>query len=158
MEKKKVYIETSVISNLTARPSNNVRDMAHQVSTCAWWDECRKDFDLFSSAVVEREALRGDHDAAGRRMAVLKETKSIPVSEAAAVLAEALLSATAVPRTSFDDAMHIAVAAVNGMDFLLTWNCRHIANAATMPKIYEVCAGAGYRCPLICTPEQLKGE
>jgi len=158
VDKKKVYVEASVISNLTARPSNNVRDMAHQVSTCSWWEECRQDFELFSSAVDEREAFRGDADAAARRMAALGETKTIPVTRDAVKLAEALLVATAVPRTSFDDAMHIAVAAVNGMDFLVTWNCRHIANAFTMPRIYKVCEEAGFRCPLICTPEQLKGE
>ena len=91
-------------------------------------------------------------------MEAIAATKTLPVTEAAIGLAEMLLRETAVPRTSFDDALHIAVAAVNRMDFLVTWNCKHIANAVTMPKIYKVCQDAGYSCPLICTPEQMKGE
>lgn len=153
-----VYVETSVVSNLTARPSNNMRDMAHQLSTGLWWNECRHDFALYASPVVEREALRGNSEAASRRMAVLAELKMLVVTPEAVALAEQLLAATAVPRKSYDDAMHVSIAAVSGMDFLLTWNCRHIANAITMPKIYETCAKSGYKCPLICTPEQMKGE
>ena len=157
-EKEKVYVETSVISNLTARPSRNVIDMGHQVATCEWWDSCQDALVLYSSAVVEREASKGDSSAAALRMEALAKTRTLPVTEAAVDLAEKLLNETAVPRTSFDDALHIAVAAINGMDFLVTWNCKHIANAATMPKIYKVCQEAGYLCPLICTPEQMKGE
>ena len=157
-EKKKVYVETSVISNLTARPSRNVIDLGHQVATCEWWDSCRDEVELFSSAVVDREASKGDADAAALRMDAISKTKTLPVTEEAIRLAELLLRETAVPRTSFDDALHIAVAAINKMDFLVTWNCKHIANAVTMPKIYKVCQDAGYSCPLICTPEQMKGE
>ena len=157
-EKKKVYVETSVISNLTARPSRNVIDAGHQVSTCEWWNSCQGELELYSSAVVEREASKGDAGAAASRMTALSKTKTLPVTNEAIDLAERLLNETAVPRTSFDDALHIAVAAINKMDFLVTWNCKHIANAATMSKIYKVCADAGYSCPLICTPEQMKGE
>ena len=156
-EKKKVYVETSVISNLTARPSRNVIDLGHQVATCEWWDSCRDEVELFSSAVVDREASKGDTDAAALRMDVVSKTKTLPGTEESIRLAELLLHETAVPKTSFDDALHIAVAAINKMDFLVTWNCKHIANAVTMPKIYKVCQDAGYSCPLICTPEQMKG-
>ena len=157
-EKKKVYVETSVISNLTARPSRSVIDIGHQVATYEWWTSCHGTCELYSSSVVDREASKGDAAAAALRMETIAATKTLPVTEAAIELAEKLLSETAVPRTSFDDALHIAVAAVNKMDFLVTWNCKHIANAATMPKIYKVCQAAGYSCPLICTPEQMKGE
>ena len=157
-EKKKVYVETSVISNLTARPSRNVIDAGHQVATCEWWESCQGKLELYSSPVVGREAAKGDANAAALRMAILAKTMTLPVSDAAIDLAERLLDETAVPRTSFDDALHIAVAVINKMDFLVTWNCKHIANAVTMPKIYRVCRDAGYACPLICTPEQMKGE
>ena len=157
-EKKKVYVETSVISNLTARPSRNVIDLGHQVATCEWWDSCQGEFELYSSAVVDREASKGDAAAASLRREAIAKTKILLVTDEAIRLAELLLQETAVPRTSFDDALHIAVAAINKMDFLVTWNCKHIANAVTMPKIYKVCQSAGHTCPLICTPEQMKGE
>ena len=99
-----------------------------------------------------------DADATALRMDAISKTKTLPVTEEAIRFAELLLRETVVPRTSFDDALHIAVAAINKMDFLVTWNCKHIANAVTMPKIYKVCQDAGYSCPLICTPEQMKGE
>ena len=156
-EKKKVYVETSVISNLTARPSRSVIDSGHQVATCDWWASCQDGCELYTSPVVEREASKGDAEAAALRLEAISRTKTLPVTEAAIELAERLLRATAVPRTNFDDALHIAVAAVSNMDFLVSWNCKHIANAATMPKIYRVCGEAGYSCPLICTPEQMKG-
>lgn len=156
-EKKKVYVETSVISNLTARPSRSVIDLGHQVATCEWWDSCRGEVELYSSSVVDREASKGDAAAAALRKEAISKTKMLLVTEEAIGLAERLLQETAVPRTSFDDALHIAVAAINKMDFLVTWNCKHIANAATMPKIYKVCQSAGYACLLICTPEQMKG-
>ena len=157
-ERKKVYVETSVVSNLTARRSYNLIDAARQVATQAWWDEAFSCYALFSSLLVEREAEKGDQEAADRRMGVVRLLEQLPITKDAELLAEKLLEATAVPRTSYEDAVHIAIAAVNEMDFLVTWNCKHIANAVTMPKIYETCRRNGFRCPLICTPEQLMKE
>ena len=156
--RKKVYVETSVVSNLTAQRSLNIVDLARQVATQQWWDEAVTSYELFSSVLVEREAQRGDADAAARRMEAVDRLEKLPIIPEAENLAEKLLEATAVPRTSYEDAVHIAIAAVNGMDFLVTWNCRHIANAETMPKIYETCRVNGFVCPLICTPEQLMKE
>ena len=156
--KKKVYVETSVVSNLTARRSLNIVDLARQVATQQWWDDAETSYELFSSVLVEREAQRGDADAAARRMEAVARLEKLPIIPEAENLAEKLLEATAVPRTSYEDAVHIAIAAVNGMDFLVTWNCRHIANGETMPKIYETCRVNGFECPLICTPEQLMKE
>ncbi len=156
--KKKVYVETSVVSNLTARRSLNIVDLARQVATQQWWDDAETSYELFSSVLVEREAQRGDADAAARRMEAVARLEKLPIIPEAENLAEKLLEATAVPRTSYEDAVHIAIAAVNRMDFLVTWNCRHIANGETMPKIYETCKVNGFACPLICTPEQLMKE
>ena len=156
--RKKVYVETSVVSNLTARRSLNIIDLARKVATQNWWAGASDCYRLFSSPLVEREALRGDKDASVRRMEILRTLENLPITRDAEMLAEKLLEATAVPRTSFEDAVHIATAAVTGMDFLVTWNCRHIANAETMPKIYETCRKNGYECPVICTPEQLVKE
>ena len=156
--KKKVYVETSVVSNLTARRSLNIVDLARQIATQQWWDDAETSYELFSSVLVEREAQRGDADAAARRMEAVARLEKLPIIPEAENLAEKLLEATAVPRTSYEDAVHIAIAAVNGMDFLVTWNCRHIANGETMPIIYETCRVNGFECPLICTPEQLMKE
>ena len=154
-EKKKVYVETSVISNLTARPSHDIFDLARQMVTHQWWETAAAAYHLYTSPLVEREAQRGDSSAASRRIAVLRDIESLAIPAEAETLAGKLLDAAAVPHTSYEDAVHIATAAVNGMDYLVTWNCRHIANAVTMPKIYEMCKMAGYKCPVICTPEQL---
>ena len=156
--KKKVYVETSVVSNLTARRSYNLIDAARQAATQTWWDDAETSYELFSSVLVEREAQRGDADAAARRMEAVARLEKLPIIPEAENLAEKLLESTAVPRTSYEDAVHIAIAVVNGMDFLVTWNCRHIANGETMPKIYETCKVNGFACPLICTPEQLMKE
>ena len=157
-ERKRVYVETSVISNLTARPSYNLIDMARQVSTQTWWSLMRPKFDLYASMLVLDEAARGDKTAAQKRVEALGAMTLLSVTEEMELLAERLLAATAVPRTSYEDAVHIAVATVSGMDYLLTWNCKHIANAVTMPKIYKVCVESNYRCPVICTPDQLGEE
>ena len=156
--KKKVYVETSVVSNLTARRSYNLIDAARQAATQTWWDDAETSYELFSSVLVEREAQRGDADAAARRMEAVARLEKLPIIPEAENLAEKLLESTAVPRTSYEDAVHIAIAAVNRMDFLVTWNCRHIANGETMPKIYETCKVNGFACPLICTLEQLMKE
>ena len=153
--KKKVYVETSVISNLTARPSPRLVEAGRQVVTIEWWERATSEYELFGSFVVEREASNGDPDAAARRMEKVRQLKPTIFDNRAMRLAEALLSDTAVPRNSFDDALHIATAAINGMDFLVTWNCKHIANAVTRPIIRKTCERLGYVCPEICTPDEL---
>ena len=117
-EKKKVYVETSVISNLTARPSRSVIDMGHQVATYEWWNSCQGICELYSSAVVDREASKGDAEAAALRMETIAATKTLPVTEAAIELAEVLLRETAVPRTSFDDAKYDGASREKSCDVL----------------------------------------
>ena len=156
-EKKKVYVETSVISNLTARPSHNPIDAAAQIASHEWWFSAPRRFELFGSPLVEDEAARGDSEAASRRLAVVKELRMLPIDDRMFVLAEKLLAATAVPRTSYDDAVHIATAAIHGMDYLVTWNCSHIANVETRPLIRKTIEQAGLVPPEICTPLEMKG-
>ena len=158
VEKRKVYVETSVISNLTARPSHNPIDAAAQISSHAWWSGAMDRFDLFASHLVEKEVANGDPEAAGRRLSVVRELRILPIDERMYDLAEQLLAATAVPRTSYDDAVHIATAAVCGMDYLVTWNCSHIANVETRPLIRKTIEKAGYVPPEICTPLEMKGD
>lgn len=155
--KPKVYIETSVPSYLTARHSNDIRAMANQNATLEWWENHRNRFDLFISEFVIAEASLGHPEAANRRMQAIGELPELSVTEDAMLLASALITEGPIPEKSEVDAYHIAVAAVNGMEYLLTWNCAHIANAVFRPKIEAICREYGFEPPIICTPQELMG-
>ena len=151
-------METSILSYLTARPSRDLLALAHQELTRQWWDEHREQYELFASPLVDQECRRGDPEAAQRRLEVLDDLPLLEILDVAYELAAAFISEGALPASAEDDATHIALAAVHGMDYLLTWNCRHIDNAKTKPIVRSVCAVHGYQCPEICTPEELMGE
>ena len=153
--KPTVYIETSVLSYLTARPSNDIRAAACQNITADWWDNRRTDFELFVSEIVVAEASRGNADAATRRLAAIECIAELDVSEDAKSLAKALITEHSFPAKAELDAFHVAVAAVNGVNYLLTWNCTHIANAVMRPRIEQVCRKHGFEPPIICTPSEL---
>ena len=153
-----IYIETSVVSYLTARLSASLVAAAHQQITREWWDRQRPRFDQYISPLVLEEAGRGDPGAAARRLAALDGFAVLEATESAAGLVDALLSDGALPGDARDDAAHVAIAAVHGIDYLVTWNCRHIDNAEAKPLIRSVCAMRGYVCPEICTPEELMGR
>lgn len=152
-----VYVETSIISYLTARASRDLLAAAHQQTTREWWDHHRQRFEVFVSPLVMEEARRGDEDAAAQRIALIRGLPSLEIVEEAYDLAQAFVKGKALPPSAQDDAAHIALAAVHNIDYLLTWNCRHIANAETRPLVRSVCESKGYACPEICTPEELMG-
>lgn len=152
---RSVYIETSVISYLAAHPSRDLLAAAHQQVTREWWAARRERFEVFVSALVVEECTGGDRDAASRRLEILGDIPVLETVKEALELAEALIAEGALPPVAQDDAAHIALAAVHNMDYLLTWNCRHIDNAETKPLVRSVCAAKGYVCPEICTPEEL---
>lgn len=156
--KKTVYIETSIPSYLTARPSRDVRAAAWQQITTEWWDSARKDYEIFTSELAIVEASAGNPEAADRRLAILGEIPRLKIDEEVQDLAELLISQGGIPAAAEADALHVAVAAVHGMDYLLTWNCRHIDNATKKPIIRSICVGAGYPYPEICTPMELLPE
>jgi len=155
---QRVYVETTFVSYLTARPSRDVVIVAHQQITREWWDQSRADFELCTSQLVLQEAGSGDPEAAQERLEILKAMLLLDTTEAAVILAEELVRARALPEKAADDALHIAVAANQKIPYLLTWNCRHMANATMRPVIEAVCAAKGYKAPIICTPEELKKE
>jgi hypothetical protein len=157
MAQMTVYVETSIISYLTARPSSDLVAAAWQKATVDWWDTQRRRFELFVSDVVIEEAGRGDSEAAARRLKALAGIPLLKISDSVVSLSRALIRAGAVPENALDDSIHIAVSATHGIDYLLTWNCRHIDNAETKPLIRSVCAAEGYPCPEICTPPELMG-
>lgn len=150
-----VYIETTVASYLTAWPSRDLIRAAHQQITREWWDTQRQRFALYTSEVVRIEAAAGDATAAAERLAVLDPLPLLDVTPAATALAGALIAEQAFPANETRDALHVAVVTVHGMDHLLTWNFRHMANAQIQDRIVEVCQRHGYRSPVICSPEAL---
>ena len=128
---------------------------AHQELTLQWWEQRAAAFVLVISELVQEEAGRGDSAAAGGRLAAIAELSILTISDEAALLAGQLVSSGPIPRSSAADALHIAVAAVNGIDYLLTWNCKHLANAAHRNQIEALIEKTGYACPVICTHEEL---
>lgn len=156
--KPKAYIETTFISYLTSRPSRDLIVAAHQQITDEWWSTRKEDFDLFASQLVWDEAKAGDQEMSRRRLAALETVELLGVTEEALSLAKELVEKGPLPRHATEDAIHIAVAVINGMDYLLTWNCSHMANAAMRSKIEQICRAKGYEPTVICTPEELLEE
>ena len=157
--KPSVYVETTVISYLVGWLNrNDLQVAAHQEITRRWWAVRRDAFELFASAVVVDEAAEGDQALAAERLRFLQGIKLLQATEQAYQLRDELLRRTQIPTKAETDALHIAIATVHAMDFLATWNCRHIANAVTLPLVYDVCRAAGYEPPLVCTPYELLGE
>jgi len=157
--KPSVYVETTIISYLVGWLSrNDLQVAAHQEITRRWWATRRNEFDLFASSVVVDEAGDGDADLAAERLQFLRDVTLLRVPAEAHVLKSHLLRRTQIPAKAETDALHIAVATVRGMEFLATWNCKHIANAVTLPLVYEVCRAEGYEPPIVCTPYELMGE
>ena len=153
-----VYIETSIISYLTARVSRDLIVAGHQQMTEEWWNIQKSRFQLWASELVVEEASAGDANAAAERLSVLNTIKMLDVTEEAGFLASALLERGSLPAKASADALHIAIAAVHNVDYLLTWNCKHIANAEMRPVIESVCRHMGFNPPILCTPEELMGR
>ncbi|MBP7053860.1 MAG: type II toxin-antitoxin system VapC family toxin [Phycisphaerae bacterium] len=153
--KGRVYIETTIVSYLCGRPSASAIVAAHQELTRKWWDDRAIHFEVLVSELVYREAAAGDEAAASARLEILAELKVLAITEEAVALAERLVAEGPIPQGAGADALHIAIAAVNGLDYLLTWNCKHLANAVHRAGIESLIERAGYVCPVICTPEEL---
>jgi predicted nucleic acid-binding protein len=152
--KPKLYIETTVVSYLTARPTRDLIMTARQQITTGWWAARLTDFDCVISQLVLDEAGRGDH-AAALRLTALKPFHLLDINDDVTQLAERLIEEEALPANALDDAGHVAVCAVHGVKFLLTWNFRHLANAEKLDHIRQVCLLAGFFPSTICTPEEL---
>ena len=155
--KTAVYIESSVISYLTARPSRDVVKSARQAITEEWWTQHRQRFEVFISALVEEEISAGDENVAKNRLNAIVGIPSADITLEAENIAQVLVKSGAVPENSVEDALHIGIAVANGIEFLLTWNFKHINNAEKKNKIIEVIESQGYRCPVLCSPEELGG-
>ena len=155
---RRVYIETTIPSYLTARPSRDIVQAARQQLTREWWDVERRNYDLCISQIVLDEAAAGDAEAAQRRMAVIDTLPLLDLTFEVDGLAETIMQSGLLPASASRDAVHIAVTAVHQVHFLLTWNCRHIANATIFRDLQHIIMRAGYDVPVICTPEELLGD
>jgi hypothetical protein len=153
-----VYIESSVISYLTARPSRDVVVMARQAITNSWWYNHSSKFELFISALVLQEISKGDSEASQQRLNSVENIPLLKISDEALLLAENLIAKGAVPVNSEEDALHIGIAASAGVDYLLTWNFKHINNAQTKARVESVVEEHGFACPVLCSPEELGVE
>lgn len=156
--KSTLYVETSIVSYLTARRSRDIITAARQEITQEWWNARRTNFQLFTSEFVIEEAEEGDPEAARRRLDALAEAEELDLHDEARPLARKLVEKGPLPAQAALDALHIAVSATSGMDYLLTWNMKHIANAAIRDQIEEMCRSSGYEPPIMCTPEELMEE
>ena len=158
MSKPSVYLETSVIGYATSRPSRDLVVAGRQQITQEWFDLQAQGYELFVSQLVASEASGGDKGAAQEREAFLRGIPRLAITDTVGDLAARLVGSGAVHRKAAEDALHIAVAAVHGVEYLLTWNCKHIANATMRQSIEGVCREAGYEPPVICTPEELNND
>lgn len=155
---KTVYIETSVVSYLTALPARELLAAAWQSASSRWWETRRQRFELFTSQLVVDESREGHPEAAQRRLNALAGIPHLSMPDPVTNLATVLLTEGALPQKATDDALHVALSAYHGVDYLLTWNCRHLDNAEMKPLMRRVCTVHGYTCPEICTPLELMGD
>jgi predicted nucleic acid-binding protein len=158
MVKQSAYLETSVISYYTSRFSRDLVVAGHQQITREWLDNYANRFHFFTSEIVIRECSGGDNAAAKVRLSILEDFQIIGLRDDALNLSKHFVKERAVPKKAGEDALHIAIATVHGIDYLVTWNCRHIANAQIRSKLERIANECGYELPTICTPEELMGE
>ena len=152
-----VYLETTIVGHIAGRLYPDAFVAARQQVTRDWWDNHASSFAVYISQLVVDECSSGDATAAEERLEVVDGVDLLESSDEVDSLAEALISGTAIPASEPRDAFHIAIAAVNGVQYLLTWNFKHIANATLRSKIERICRDAGYEPPIICTPDELMG-
>ena len=154
----KLYLETSIISYYTARPSRDLVIAARQEITREIWLVLMSQFDLYISALIIQEISQGNKDYAQMRLNAISGIPVLEISKESMDLAKALINAGVIPEKCIEDALHLALAGINGMDFLLTWNFKHINNAFTKSRIIREIERHGYEAPEICSPEELLGE
>lgn len=153
-----VYLETSIFGYLTARPSQNLILVANVEVTREWWQLQKNNFQLYVSQVVLDEVSRGDLTIASQRVQLVQSISALSVTRNSISLGKQFLAKTNLPQKAELDTLHIAIATVHGLDYLLTWNCKHIANAKIQKKLAQVANDFGFKLPILCTPYELSGD
>jgi predicted nucleic acid-binding protein len=152
---KSVYIETSVVSYYTARPSRDVVVAARQEATRNLWPKLVDEYESFVSVLVREEATKGEVEQSALRLQAIHLFPMLDVDEAAQTLASKIIEGHGIPQEYPEDALHLALAAINGLDVLVTWNFAHLNNPFTRMMIRQIVENAGYQCPEICSPDEL---
>jgi len=153
--KQSLYIETSVVSYYSSRPSRDIIVLAHQEITRQWWPRAIKNFNIFVSEIVIREASMGDKEAAKKRLDDIKNFRILDLTEEVERIAQVYFDELKLPRKAFGDAVHLAVACVYHMDYLVTWNCTHLANGQIIKRLSDINTSYQLKTSVICTPEEL---
>jgi hypothetical protein len=155
MPKQSVYIETTVVSYLTARPSRDLIVAAHQQVTVEWWENELPKLDPFISPIVIEEVSRGDESASKVRLEKIDKFPVLEIIDEVRGLADLYFEQIPIPNKARGDAFHLAIATYHGMDFLVSWNFSHILSARVRAVIQEINTIRGISTPIICTPEEL---
>lgn len=153
----RIYIESTIPSYVVARPARDLLQAARQQLAKDWWEFERNKHELFTSQVVLDEIAAGEPAMARERLNLVVDLKLLDVTEAAKNLTKSILASRVLPIEADRDAAHIALATIHEMDMLLTWNCRHIANATIQKPLRKLVEAPGFTLPVICTPDELMG-
>lgn len=153
-----LYLETSIVSFLRSRPSARLISAARQLLTQQWWEQERPKYELVTTQFVLEEASRGSAQLAAERLEALSEIPLLEIPDEIPALADALIDSRILPAKARLDALHICAASFHRIDFLLTWNCAHIANARLFPRLRRFFSEYGYALPEVCTPEELMND
>lgn len=157
-DKEKVYIETTIPSYLVSLESRDIIVLSHQIITRNWWDTCHQEYELFFAETVYNECMKGDEQVAQRRIELLRNMTALPVAQEVEDLALCYKERMKFPDKIANDLNHIAYAVFYEMDYLLTWNCKHIANAHIQARLKAINEELGLKTPVICTPEELNND
>jgi len=153
-----VYVESSIFGYLRQRPSGSVVTAARQVLTQRWWNTERGNYENVISQYVVDEVSAGNPELAAERLRLLEGLPVLPPAPAIQVIARAMVARAILPPKAEVDALHVAAAAHHGIDYVLTWNCSHIANARILPAIRGLLDELGVAMPFVCTPEEFVGN
>ena len=156
--KESIYLETTVVSYYISKPSRDIIVLAHQEITREWWPKAIKRFDIFISEVVVEESRMGDHEAARRRLEELKNFPHLVLNNKVEEMAQVYIEQFEISKKYLRDAAHLAVASVHNIDYLVTWNCAHLANGEIIKKLIKINESFNIHTPIICTPEELMEE
>ncbi|MBI4745216.1 MAG: type II toxin-antitoxin system VapC family toxin [Deltaproteobacteria bacterium] len=153
--KESIYIETSVVSYYVSKPSRDLIVLAHQQITWEWWPKAVKRFNAYISEVVVEEAAAGNKESAEKRLKELKGFSHLELTERVEQIAHIYMEKLTIPKKALRDAAHLAVASVHNIDYLVTWNCVHLANGEIIKRLLKLNEKLKIKTPVICTPEEL---
>ena len=153
--KRRIYIETTVVSYFTARPSRDLLVAGNQEATRQFWSSLATVYDTYVSALVYEEAARGNTREAAKRLDAIRPFRMLDIDDETRILAEKIVTGKGIPHEYPEDALHIAVAAINGVSVVVTWNFAHLSNPFTRMKVRQIVEDEGYVCPEICSPAEL---